>query len=122
LIIKKKMPGCVPGIFLAEIYSRRCYNSSIGTQKELEMKKQAVKLVPRTAVVKQFSVGQKVKVTDSEWVKILGASVVEIVGVVTKSNAIGSRWYVKSPNTEKAGMPVSAYLLQPAKIYSRSVL
>jgi hypothetical protein len=46
LIIKKKMPGCVPGIFLAEIYSRRCYNSSIGTQKELEMKKQAVKLVP----------------------------------------------------------------------------
>ncbi|MHB8123970.1 MAG: hypothetical protein ACYDG4_17925 [Desulfuromonadaceae bacterium] len=78
------------------------------------MKKQAVKLVPRAAVVKQFSVGQKVKVTDSEWVKILGASVVEIVGVVTKSNAIGSRWYVKSPNTEKAGMPVSAYLLQPA--------
>jgi hypothetical protein len=117
---KEEMPGYVPGIFLAEIYSRRCYNSC--KKQGVGNEKKQLSWSPRTAVVKQFSVGQKVKVTDSEWVKILGASVVEIVGVVTKSNAIGSRWYVKSPNTEKAGMPVSAYLLQPAKIYSRSVL
>ena len=70
------------------------------------------KLTPRAAIVKQFHAGQMVNVIDPSWVEILGASVVEVVGVVSKSKQPGSRWFVKSPNTVEAGLPLSAYLLQ----------
>lgn len=69
------------------------------------------KLTIRNAVIKNFTIGQRVKITDPEWVEILGSEEGVIASVVEKSKTPGSRWYVRTQNTIPTGLPMSAYLL-----------
>ena len=73
------------------------------------------KLTIRNAVSKNFTIGQRVTITDPDWVEILGSEEGVIVSAVEKSKTPGSRWYVRTPGTISTGMLMSAYLLKSAE-------